>query len=307
MNRILFCVLVLTSSALAGKYAAEFLSVGAGGRALGMGGAFVAVADDASAAYWNPAGLVSLEHRELHVMHAARFSGMVQSDVAQLVLPSQTYALAASYIRMGIDDIPYTSKLDPNGRPVIDRYVSDTEQAAMLSFASRRGNLAWGATLKGIRQSVGDNTSLGFGVDLGLLYRPNSQWSLGASVQDISGTYIYWDTGHRDVKAPNLLWGAAYQKSFLFLRSSILLSVQHNIRFEGNSEYSSFNIGTFGNSDVHAGAEYTIFDSVAFRVGWYGSDLTAGAGLSFKMLRLDYAFMTYDLGNAHRISLSVEF
>ena len=46
-----------------GSHAAEFLSHGVGARALGMGSSFVSIADDATAAYWNPAGLVQIERR----------------------------------------------------------------------------------------------------------------------------------------------------------------------------------------------------------------------------------------------------
>jgi len=308
LTTVVLIILISTFNATAGKYAAEFLSTGVGARALGMGGAFVAVADDASATFWNPAGMTQLDAPQLLLMHATRFSGLVQTDVANFVYPGKKYVIGVNYMRMGIDNIPYTSKLGLNGRPIIDKYVSDYEDAAFLSFgASLSDRWSVGANFKALRQAVGDNSSLGFGFDVGVLYRMNNNWIAAATLQDITGTYIYWDTGHKDVKAPAASWGISYKKSFSFLRSALCLSVQQNIRFEGQSPGSQMNIGDLANSDFHSGAEFSIFRALAFRIGSYADNLVFGAGVRIKMLQLDYAFMSHDLGAAHRISASFRF
>jgi hypothetical protein len=91
------------------KYAAEFLNIGVGARAMAMGGAFCAVADDATSSYWNPAGLRLLKSREIGVMHSAQFANEVKYDYLVFGSPSVTESFGASIIRMGIDDIPYTA------------------------------------------------------------------------------------------------------------------------------------------------------------------------------------------------------
>jgi hypothetical protein len=73
-----------------------------------MGGAFSAVADDASAAYWNPAGLRLLQKRQLGVMHSAQFANEVKYDYLVFGAPGDQESYGLSLIRMGIDDIPYT-------------------------------------------------------------------------------------------------------------------------------------------------------------------------------------------------------
>lgn len=304
---MLLALLFSFSQLRAEKYAAEFITIGVGARALGMGGAFTPVADDASAAYWNPAGLVQLNKREVHFMHASMFSDMLQNDVFTVALPGRQFALGLNYMRLGIDDIPYTTRLDMNDRPLIEKYISDIEEAVFLSFgAAVNAKFSLGGNVKGLRQNIGDHSSLGFGLDLGLLYHISSALTLGAILQDISGTHITWDNGHRDAKMPELKYGLAYKKSILFLRSNLLFSVQQDIRFEGKS-YSQFALGDVANSDFQVGAEYEMMDAVALRLGANGGELTAGAGLGFRMLRIDYAFMSYELGNAHRVSASVRF
>jgi hypothetical protein len=58
------------------KFAGEFLSIGVGPRALSMGGASVAVSNDATAGYWNPAGLSVLSRQMVTVMHSEQLSGL---------------------------------------------------------------------------------------------------------------------------------------------------------------------------------------------------------------------------------------
>ncbi len=308
-TKVLLIGIALTAQAWAGKYAAEFLDTGIGVRALGMGGAFVAVADDGSASYWNPAGMMRIARPEATFMHASNFSGLLQSDAVHLVKPSPRYALGLSYLRVGVSDIKYTSRLDLNGRPIVDRMANDVEEALFLSAAKPLGGaedhgLLLGATVKTLHQRVGDNSALGFGVDVGMQWRAGA-WTAAAVLQDLSGTYVYWDTGRRDAKPPRLLWGAAWTKAIPSLRTELLFSVQQVVRFEGRSLSGSFDIGDAANSDIHFGGELQLFRLLAVRAGSAGGDLSAGAGITFRRLRLDYAFMTHDLGNAHRVALTV--
>lgn len=113
MKRILFGVIVSASlPAAAAKYAGEFMYVGAGARALGMGGAFCSVADDATAAYWNPAGLVSLPGREIQLMHSERFGGLVRYDYLAYAQPYGGSAISASLFRTDAGDIADTTGLE---------------------------------------------------------------------------------------------------------------------------------------------------------------------------------------------------
>ncbi|MBN1434634.1 UPF0164 family protein [Candidatus Fermentibacterales bacterium] len=108
----MLAALLLDSASWAAKYAGEFLYVGAGGRALGMGSAFVAVADDASAAYWNPAGVCTRTGQSAQFMHSERFGGLIRYDYLSYSRVSGTTGLGASLFRTDAGRIADTTDLE---------------------------------------------------------------------------------------------------------------------------------------------------------------------------------------------------
>jgi len=291
------------------KYSSEFLSIGVGARALGMGGAYVAIANDGSAVYWNPAGLSQLQKREVSFMHASRFSGLVHANFINFVFPDKNgNAFGISYFRMGIDDIPKSTKLDQFDRPIIEGYMQDIEHALFLSISHCLAeNFFVGGNIKTIRQTIGSNSSMGFGFDFGTLYRFSNNLSVGINLQDIAGTYVFWDTGHKDVRKPTVKWGFALSRPFPFLSGKVTLAVNQNIRFEGKNSENNFSLGEIAGSDFQYGGEIMLLNILALRAGLERDNFTAGTGFRFKFFQIDYAFVSYDLGNTHRISGRILF
>src|SRR4051812_6799205 len=101
------------------KYSNEFLNIGAGARGLAMGNAQVASANDATAGYWNPAGLTGVkDNPNAGIMHAEYFAGIAKYDYASVAIPVQDNkrTLGISILRFAVDDIPNTLFLvDPDG------------------------------------------------------------------------------------------------------------------------------------------------------------------------------------------------
>src|SRR5690349_6062804 len=115
---------VAAAPAGATKYAAEFLKIPVGARAVGMGGAFCAVADDATSPFWNPAGMVYLPYKEVFLQHAEQFGSLVNHNFGSAVWPMKAdddrrSAFGVAITEVGINDIPITPR--PGGlRPGID-------------------------------------------------------------------------------------------------------------------------------------------------------------------------------------------
>ena len=186
------------SQDLTPKYSNEFLSIGVGARALGMGGAQVGAARDVAAAYWNPAALTSIAHEyEFSLMHAEYFAGIAQYDYLGFSTPlGNQNQLAVSLIRFGVDDIPDTRFLyDANGAINYNniQFFNAADYALLLSFArdiSEKFKL--GGNVKIIHRNVGKFAQAwGFGLDAGAIYL-HKRMTLGLMVRDITTTYNAW-------------------------------------------------------------------------------------------------------------------
>jgi hypothetical protein len=182
------------------KYSNEFLTIGVGARALGMGKVQVSLADNATAGYWNPAGLVNQTHKYDGVlMHSELFSGVVKNDYAAFSMPiDDKSAVAISLVRVGIDNIADTRALI-NEYNYIDyskiTYFSVADYAVLLSYARKLGNvegLSVGANGKFIYRNIGSfANAYGFGFDAGVQYNRKG-WNLALMARDITTTYNAW-------------------------------------------------------------------------------------------------------------------
>lgn len=124
------------------KYSNEFLSLGVGGRALGMGGAQVSQVNDVTAGYCNPAGLALAKGDiQLAFMHNEYFAGIAKYDYLGLTAPIDSMRqIGVSVLRFGIDDIANTIDLkDKDGNINYDRITgfSAADYAFLISFASK--------------------------------------------------------------------------------------------------------------------------------------------------------------------------
>jgi hypothetical protein len=182
------------------KYSNEFLTLGVGARALGMGKVQVALADNATAGYWNPAGLVNQAHKYDGVlMHSELFSGVVKNDYGAFSMPlDDKSAIGISLVRLGIDDIADTRALI-NEYNYIDyskiTYFSVADYAVLLSYArkiSKVDGLSVGVNGKFIYRNIGNFAdAYGFGFDAGLQYNKKG-WRTALMVRDITTTYNSW-------------------------------------------------------------------------------------------------------------------
>lgn len=182
------------------KYSNEFLQIGVGAKALGLGNALVASVDDVTAGYWNPAGLTQVENGlEFSLMHSEYFAGIAKYDylgVAHNI--DENSGVGFSALRFGVDDIPNTTQLINNeGNIDYDRITLFTaaDYAFLFSYArkSKIDGLDLGGTLKVVHRRAGDFArAWGFGIDAGAQYRPSENFAFGAMIRDVTSTFNAW-------------------------------------------------------------------------------------------------------------------
>jgi hypothetical protein len=240
------------------KYSNEFLSIGVGARAAGMGNAVLATTDDATAAYWNPAGLLSISNNvQIALMHNEQFAGIVKHDYGTITFKfDDQSALAVSLIRVGVDDIPNTLNLFQNGQIDYSRVQSFSaiDYAFIGSYARNLGieNLKVGANAKIIRRLVGDFANAwGFGFDIGAQYEIN-KWKMGAMLRDVTTTFNVWSftfsesdkqvllqTNNKlpenslELTAPKIQLGIARKWLFFSDKFSVLPELNADLTFDG--------------------------------------------------------------------------
>ncbi len=328
----LLIMLLLWSQIWAGDYAADMLNIGVGARALAMGGAYTAMANEAGMAYWNPAGMAMEKRFGLQFEHVPMFSGLAQYNTMAVIYSfTPDMAIGLSWIRLGVDDIPRYGALQGSR---YDRLVNnvnrstgkadgtfgDQENAVLLSFCQglifdvQVGDpfspivlpiqLSFGVTGKYFNQQLDTATGTGQGLDAGALLRlisndfiqgDPSRWiGVGVAAHNLSSSDIVWDTAsrHKDQLARTLQVGVAASYRLSRLRTRVTVSFDRELLDLQDSFY---------------GGEVRFFDRLALRGGYRFDHFSAGAGLYLMGFYLDYAFLTGELDNTHRISAAYGF
>jgi hypothetical protein len=308
-----FALLFAFPAAAANKYAGEFLTHGVGARALGMGSAFVAVSDDVTAGYWNPAGVADVNGRSVQLMHSETFGKVVNYDTGAYVHPlSSGGALAVTVVRLAVDDIPFTDFEEDEERIYYDEsrisWESDSEMAALVTYARHISDqLRLGGNLKLIRKSIGDYSCYGLGFDLGAKYDVWQGVTVAANLQDATTTFLVWDTKEREQIMPTAKLGVAYTRFVPTMESRVTAAADADFRFENRATADQYHIGSVS-ADTHYGLEIAYRELVSVRAGLAMGQLTAGAGLSLGGFTVNYAFGKHEyLDSSHRVSASYAF
>lgn len=305
--KIFLILIMFCSASLAetgdGGYADAFLQLGFGARALGMGGAFVAVADDATGGFFNPAGLVQITKRTFGAFYRKmtldrRLSYIVYN---QPIRDEATIAIA--WVNAGVSDV---MGRDTDGYTTGE--VSNYQNAVSLCLGRRiLDQLSVGLGIGYIQYNLANINAYGIGFGLSAMGRPTPKLRLGLAVENLGMRYSwtsgdYWkryDLLGSSVKEEfpfNIRVGASY----LLLEDRILLSSELD-----KSEKQK--------AKIHLGVEGWALENVAARIGFDRGSFTLGVGLRQKIqstvLGFDYAFISSRVEDDpdHLISLQFEF
>lgn len=311
---LLVCLCIVTTpEAHAAKYAGEFMRLGLGARAWGMGGASVANASDATAIYWNPANLALQSKRDIMLMHAETFGSELNYDALAFGMPSRKSAkpLGVGFALFGLSggNINRTQLADPSqpispgNQPQIVETVGHGDWALYAGVGkgiSPKWNL--GASLKLVYRDLVDVTAVGFGLDAGATFQPSNVWTFAATVYDLTTTLLAYDNGTKEYVNPRAALGLALTPDWDRFR--LTLQADGVFEFEGRQEAAQFYVGSIS-WDLRWGAEILYRSAVALRGGMNAENPTLGVGVRFGNFSVDGAWRRQDiLDDSYRVSIS---
>lgn len=312
-----------------GTTAAQFLKIGAGARAVAMGGAYSAISNDIYSVYWNPGGLATSKNTtEVTFNHASWLADIKYDFAAASLNLGEMGVIAVSFTSLGTPEQEVTTEINPDG----DGRMWDASSIAVgLSYSKMlTDRFSVGINAKYIRDGVWNSTATGFAVDVGTLYRtPFNDLTISAAIfnfgtdMTLDGRDIQFntdpndniDTGPNNIPAnldtdafsiPMMFrFGLAMDvvKSRYLRMSAAVDAVQPN----DNSEY--LNLGT----------EFAYDEMFMVRLGYRQlfmnnseGGLTFGGGLKYKVtdnlgVIVNYAYANYGrLTDVHFFDISLE-
>jgi len=291
---------VLVGQAKVATAGAQFLEIGVSARAVGMGEAFISIADDASAVYYNPAGLTQIFEREVMFTHITYIAD-INYEFGGLVMPVWSIGgvLGFGVYMLDAGEMDETTYENSNGT---DRLFGAKEYALSASYArSLTDHFSVGVTLKLIDELYADERATGWGADVGTTY----------------------DTGFRGFRISMVI--SNFGPDMRFISENYPLPI--NFKFGGSVNFieSDLHRGTLSLEGSHpsdnlekysAGVEYMFKEMFALRVGQrFNLDVggfSAGAGLVLRWSdwkrRLDYGYFDFGtLESVHRFTLGFSF
>ncbi|MGD9487104.1 MAG: PorV/PorQ family protein [Calditrichaceae bacterium] len=296
-------ILILIAGLSAGLKAGEaggngmaFLKLDVDARAAGMGGAFTALASDAGASFWNPAGLAAAEGSSMIVMHNQWLLDITQ-QFAAINFKKGRHNFGVSVNLMTIPGVEIRGNV-PDTEP--DGNVDAVNISASVSYASTFfGDWLAGITVKYLYEEYYLYSAPGWAMDVGVQKR-----------EILSG--LDWGFTFRNIGRMSELKkeatslpvifrnGFAYKLPFKIIDRKPLLTAD----LEHILDESTY---------IRVGAEIDIKEYLSFRSGLMtgnnDTNLSAGIGVKYEKFRFDYAFVPYDydLGNTHRFSFMMRF
>ena len=268
--------------------------------AISMGGAFVAVANDATAINWNPAAIAALQRQELNLSYADRFGlGLSESYLGYVLPVTESHALGIDWFYRGFDDVSSGLGLDAglnrlgiaygyrNNIQLLRQYVGNSSIGFTGRYISQEANLDGATAMK----------ASGFGLDTGLLVPLPHGIRFGLAVHDIGGTGVKHESGlSEEIMSSHIRLGLAYKPPV-----------------EG------LTIATDIDDHFRIGAEYWVRGQLALRAGIKSeletpesrgdaTTFSAGFGLKYRFVQFDYAYENHPILDAsHYTSIALAY
>lgn len=316
-------------SSQVGTSMANFLKIGAGARATAFGDAYVAIASDASATYWNPGGLGFLSRTEALFQSTSWIAGTDLYFLSIGIPVGNWGVFGASVYSFTSGDIEETTLIQPEGT---GRLVSASDIAIGVSYARQlTDRFSAGMTIKYIKEQLSRESASTVAFDVGSIFITNflHEMRIGISMSNLGGKmrldgpdlirshdlapdlptnkYVDASLSTQDWDIPLTFWiGVATDmfktdKSSLTIAAAVNDSRDYDLRYNYGAEYG-----------FEVTKDQKVFARVGYKDNYDEEGLTVGGGLSISLVgykfRADYAYVdTGRLGNSHRYSLGIVF
>lgn len=297
------CFSTTPSFAGTGTDGADFLNIPVGAEPAALGGSYSALANNAYAPVWNPAGLGELTSPQLAAQHLS-YLDTLHYEFLSFAMPlggrdqepastGPSSALGGSIQYLGSGNV---DGMDASGTPTgtFSSYYSAYNLSYGRSFSSK---LSLGVTGKVISAKIADASAVAYGGDLGALYRYDSRWSFAATLNNIGSHLTFVDDGDSLPLAGHL--SAAFHPDMQWLVTAETVFAQT------------------GDHSFHTGLEWRPVEMLALRGGYRTDTLkelsplagaSLGMGLNLWGQEFSYAWLPYgDLGSTHYFSLLLKF
>lgn len=278
---------------LKGTTGANFLKIGVGARASGMGGAFVGIADDATSIYWNTAGLSQLNQQEIVFVHNEWYQD-IKYEYLGYSLPirsKSTLGFSLTYLSLG----------EFQGYDALDNPTSEfSAYGAVLGFAYAyrvSQSISLGIGLKGIEEKLENEKASSLALDFGFIYKPG-RLSIGMAYTNLGSSMKFIQE-----KEP--------------LPTKFSLGVGYKIFEDRVSLAWDLDLPKDDKPILKQGMEYRYQEAIFLRLGYEyktsaqnleGTGLSLGGGFKFSNWEIDYTYSpNQKLGDSHRISLAYRF
>jgi len=292
----------------AGISTAQFLKIGVGGRASAMGESFIAISNDASALYWNPAGITQFSEDQLIISHNVWVVDINHDFIGAVYHLDDDNSFGASLTAVTMDDMPVTTEFAPFGT---GEFFGYTDIAVAITYSRKMTKqFSFGGSVKYIEETLDKLKMRGVMVDLGTYYRTGLGSTRFAVTVSNFGSELAPDgqvtlVGNREVNewqsfAPPTVFRIGFAlEPYQSEEHRVTASIQLN---HPNDNSENFAIG----------AEYAWQEMFFLRAGYRfnveGQNVSFGVGIqvpiSIAEFSFDYAYSNFEtLGSAHRFSI----
>lgn len=312
-----------------GTTAAKFLSIPVGARAVGMGGAFVAVANDASALYWNPSGIALLNQAEAIFSHSEWIAD-INFNYGAITVPVTGFGtVGISFTSLSLSEMERTTVQQPDGT---GEFFSAGSFAIGVSYA--RNLTDWfsiGGTVKYVNEHIWNSSAVGMGVDVGTLFStPFHGVKFGATISNfgtklkIGGEdlLVQKDISEDNGNNPNI--NANLTTDEFDLPLLLRIGVAYEPIVTENQQLTLVVDAAHPNDNsesINLGAEYVGLNKLLALRGGYKAlgardseeEFTVGGGLNYMIqeglrVKFDYAFEKFGrLDNIHKFTVGILF